>query len=64
MNLEHLDGLAIESISIAKKLNLNRQLSQYEEGYISRWNIDYGYNFDVIELALKKTTSKTSFNFD
>jgi len=50
--------------TISKKLNLNRQLSQYEEGYISRWNIDYGYNFDVIELALKKTTSKTSFNFD
>jgi len=45
-------------------LNLNRQLSQYEEGYITRWNIDYGYNFDVIEMALKKTTSKTSFNFD
>lgn len=50
--------------TISKKLNLNRQLSQYEEAYISRWNIDYGYNFDVIEMALKKTTSKTSFNFD
>lgn len=50
--------------TISKKLNLNRQLSQYEEGYITRWNIDYGFNFDIIELALKKTTSKTSFNFD
>lgn len=50
--------------TISKKLNLNRQLSQYEEGYITRWNIDYGYNFDVIEMALKKTTSKASFNFD
>lgn len=50
--------------TISKKLNLNRPLSQYEEGYISRWNIDYGYNFDIIELALKKTTSKTSFSFD
>lgn len=49
--------------TISKKLNLNRPLSQYEEGYISRWNIDYGYNFDVIELALKKTISKTNFNF-
>ncbi len=50
--------------TISKKLNLNRQLSQYEEGYITRWNIDYGFNFDIIEMALKKTTSKTSFNFD
>ncbi|MBE5806131.1 MAG: DnaD domain protein [Clostridiales bacterium] len=50
--------------TISKKLNLNRQLSQYEEGYISRWNLEYGYNFDIIELALKKTTSKTSFSFD
>lgn len=50
--------------TISKKLNLNRQLSQYEEGYISRWNLEYGYNFDIIELALKKTTSKSNFGFD
>ena len=50
--------------TISKKLNLNRQLSQYEEGYVSRWNLEYGFNFDIIELALKKTTSKTNFNFD
>ncbi|MBR2240649.1 MAG: DnaD domain protein [Clostridia bacterium] len=56
----------IKSLSsiISKKLNLNRQLSQYEEGYVTRWNIEYGYNFDIIEMALKKTTSKTNFNFD
>ena len=50
--------------TISKKLNLSRPLSQYEEGYVSRWNVDYGYNFDVIELALKKTVSKASFSFD
>lgn len=50
--------------TISKKLNLNRQLSQYEEGYVSRWNVDYGYNFDVIELALKKTTSKSNISFE
>lgn len=58
------DRLKLLGSTISKKLNLNRQLSQYEEGYISRWNLEYGYNFDVIELALKKTTSKTSFSFD
>lgn len=50
--------------TVSKKLNLNRQLSQYEEAYISRWNLDYGFNFDIIELALKKTTSKANFNFE
>ena len=50
--------------TISKKLNLNRQLSQYEEGYVSRWNLEYGFNFDIIEIALKKTTSKSNFNFD
>ena len=49
--------------TIRKKLNLSRDVTQYEQGYITRWNIDYGYNFDVIELALKKTTSKANFNF-
>ena len=50
--------------TISKKLCLTRHLSQYEEGYIEKWNIDYGYNLDVIELALKKTTSKANPNFD
>jgi len=26
--------------------------------------MDYNYDFDIIELALKKTTSKTNPNFD
>ena len=52
------------SNTICKKLNLNRQLSQYEEGYVSRWNLEYGYNFDIIEIALKKTTAKTNPSFD
>lgn len=50
--------------TISKKLGLTRHLSQYEEGYIEKWNIDYGYNLDIIELALKKTTSKANPNFD
>lgn len=50
--------------TISKKLGLTRHLSQYEEGYIEKWNIDYGYNLDIIEIALKKTTSKSNPNFD
>ena len=58
------EALAKISKSIAKKLGLNRQLSQYEEAYIEKWINDYGYNMNIIELALKKTTSKSNPNFD
>ena len=50
--------------SISKKLGLNRQLTQYEEAYIDKWINDYNYNMPIIELALKKTTSKSNPNFD
>ncbi len=50
--------------SIAKKLGLNRSLTQYEEAYIEKWLTEYKYNLDVIEIALKKTTSKSNPNFD
>lgn len=49
---------------ISKKLGLTRKLTQYEEAYIEKWISEYNYNFDVIEIALKKTTSKTNPNFD
>ncbi|HOQ37283.1 MAG TPA: DnaD domain protein [Acetivibrio sp.] len=49
---------------IVRKLKLNRNLTEYEEEYVTKWVMDYGYNFDVIELALKKTTSKTNPNFN
>jgi len=49
--------------TISKKLGLNRNLTEYEEGYIEKWSQDYRYNLDVIELALKKTTTKSNPNF-
>lgn len=49
---------------ICKKLGLSRQLTQYEEAYLEKWIFDYQYNMDIIDLALKKTTSKTNPNFD
>lgn len=49
---------------ISKKLGLSRQLSQYEYAYIEKWFIDFEYTFDVIEIALKKTTSKVNPSFD
>ena len=50
--------------SISKKLGLNRTLTQYEDAYIEKWTVDFGYSLDIIELALKRTTSKSSFSFD
>ena len=45
-------------------MGLNRGLTQYEFAYIEKWNIDYNYPLEVIEIALKKTTSKANPNFD
>ena len=50
--------------SISKKLGLSRSLTQYETAYVEKWIVDYGYSLDIIEIALKKTTSKTNPNFD
>ena len=50
--------------NISKKLGLTRKLTQYEEAYIEKWICEYNYSFDIIEIALKKTTSKTNPNFD
>lgn len=50
--------------SIKKKLRLSRNLSVYEEAYIEKWNITYEYGIDIIDIALKKTTSKYNLSFE
>ena len=50
--------------SIARKLGFSLSLTQYEEAYIEKWVVDFNYNMDIIEIALKKTTSKANPNFD
>ncbi len=49
--------------TIIKKLRLRRALTEYENEYVERWVIDYKYDMDVIELALKKTVGKTNPDF-
>lgn len=49
---------------VNKKLSLARPLSQYEFAYVEKWVIDFGFTFDIIEIALKKTTSKLNPSFD
>lgn len=50
--------------TVSKKLGLTRKLSQYEEAYVDKWVMDFNYPLNVIEIALKKTTSKTNPSFD
>lgn len=64
-NYEHSqEELTTIKKSIAKKLKLTRPLTQYEENYIKKWIVDFNYNMEIIELALKKTTSKANPSFD
>lgn len=50
--------------NISKKLGITRKLTQYEEAYVEKWIVDFGFSFDIIELALKRTTSKSNPSFD
>ncbi len=50
--------------SIKKKLRLSRNLTDYEEAYVEKWRITYGYGMPIIEIALKKTTSKYNPSFE
>lgn len=50
--------------TIAKKLGKRSGLTQYEEAYIEKWIYDYGYDLNIIEIALKRTTYKANPNFE
>ena len=50
--------------SIAKKLGKHGGLTQYEEAYIENWVSNYGYDMNVIEIALKRTTFKQAPTFE
>ena len=50
--------------AIAKKLGRYTPLTQFEEAYIDKWILEYNYSLDIINIALKKTTSKANFSFD
>ncbi len=50
--------------AIKRKLRLSRPFTIYEEAYIEKWNITYGYGLEIIEIALKKTTGKYNLSFE
>ena len=49
---------------IAKKLGKRNGLTQYEEAYIENWVLNFQYDMDVIEIALKRTTYKQNPTFE
>ncbi len=49
---------------IAKKLGKHSGLTQYEEAYIENWVLDFGYDMNIIEIALKRTTLKQNPTFE
>lgn len=50
--------------TISKKLGKYNGLTQYEEAYIDNWVIDFGYDMNIIEIALKRTTYKQNPTFE
>lgn len=50
--------------AISKKLGKYNGLTQYEEAYIENWVLDFGYDMNIIEIALKRTTFKQNPTFE
>jgi DnaD/phage-associated family protein len=51
-------------LKIMKKIRKQGYLTEYEEAYVEKWVMEFGYDFDIIELALKKTTAILNPNFE
>lgn len=50
--------------TIQKKLGFKRNLTEFEQKYVKKWTVDFGYSLDTIEIALKKTVSKSTISFE
>ncbi len=61
---QKVEKLNLFKKNISKKLGINRTLTQFESDYIEKWAVDFGYSQEIIDIALKKTTSKTNPSFD
>lgn len=61
---EKQEKIKLIAKNISKKLGISRNLTQYEYGYIEKWVVDFGFSMDIIEIALKRTTSKVNPTFD
>lgn len=46
---------------LQNKLKLSRQFTEYEKCYIEKWILDYEYDLDIIEIAVKEVDTKEYF---
>lgn len=58
------DSLLKTKKLIAKKLGKRNGLTEYEESYIENWIMNFGYDMNIIEIALKRSTFKQSITFE
>ncbi len=61
---EKQENLSKYKKTISKKLGKYNGLTQYEEAYIENWVLNYGYDMNIIEIALKRTTFKQNPTFE
>ncbi len=61
---EKQEKVKVVENSIKKKLRMTRNLSIYEEAYVEKWVMNYQYSMEIIDMALKKTTSKFNPSFE
>ena len=48
---------------IRKKLNIKGFLTEYQEDLVTKWTEQYGYNFEIIDLAMAETVNVGSPSF-
>lgn len=58
--LEQQDRINKIKSKIKRAFGLSRNFTEYEEEQINKWLNNYKYEYDVIEIALKKTVQKTT----
>jgi DnaD/phage-associated family protein len=63
MYIKEYEEIKTVGAQIQKKLKLRRRLDVYQEEYVDRWLYKYGYSFDIIEMALRKTTIRPEASF-
>ena len=61
---EKADKLNKLKKTIAQKLGITRNLTTYEEEYVIKWTQEYNFDMSIIELALKKSSSLNTINFN
>lgn len=61
---EKADKLNKLKKAIAQKLGITRNLTTYEEEYVIKWTQEYNFDMPIIELALKKSSSLNTINFN